>query len=166
MNTPNIASQTETRRNAPDIATLIDDARRAGIWFPRDPSNPDGVQIRLHRGASADGHRLAAVLRERRDEVNRFFKEHRPAWPDTPDDGYGPRLHPDEPDATIILIRLEAILAEDRIADYIEQEVGFVQERIAEIEARAVAARRSIATPASNNMPRGVEFRGGKVVQR
>jgi len=166
MDTATITTHTEARRNAPDIATLIDDARRAGIWFPRDPSNPDGVQIRVHRSATADGHRLAATLRERRDEVNHFFKERRPAWPDTPDDGYGPRLNPDEPDTSIFLIQLEAILAEDAIATAIEEAVSHAQERIAGIVAQAVAARRSITTPASNNMQRGVEFRGGKVVRR
>ncbi len=153
-------------RNAVDISTLVQHATREGCWFPHDPSGNGGVQIRLHRSASADGHRLAAVLRERRDEVNRFFKEHRPAWPAILDDGYGPRLNPDEPDAAIILIQLEAILAEDAIATAIEEAVSHAQERIAGIVARAVAARRSIATPASNNMPRGVEFRGGKVVRR
>jgi len=153
-------------RNAVDISTLVQHATRGGCWFPSDPSGNGGVQIRTRRNTSADGHRLAAVLRERRDEVNRFFSERRPAWPAIADDGYGPRLDPDEPDASIFLIQLEAILAEDAIATAIEEAVSHAQERITEIVTRAVAARRSIATPASNNMPRGVEYRGGKVVRR
>ncbi len=148
------------------ITALVEEARHEGVFFPRDPANPDGVQIRCRRDATEEGMRLAAVLRERRDEVDQFFKERRPAWPDIPDDGLPPRLDPDEPDATIFLIQLEAILAEDAIATAIEEAVSHAQERIAGVVARAVAARRSIATPASNNMPRGVEFRGGKVVRR
>lgn len=148
------------------IGDLVQKAVREGVSFPRDPATANDVQIRLDRGASADGHRLAAILRERRDEVNRFFRERRPAWPDTADDGYGPRLDPDEPDATIFLIQLEAILAEDAIATAVEEAVSDAQERIAGVVARAVAARRGIVTPASTNMPRGVEFRGGKVVRR
>lgn len=125
------------------IGDLVQRAIREGVWFPHDPAIPDGVQIRLHRSASADGHRLAAVLRERRDEVNQFFRERRPAWPDLPDDGFGPRLDPDEPDAAIFLIQLEAILAEDAIATAIEEAVSCAEERIAGVVARAIAARRA-----------------------
>ncbi len=128
------------------IGDLVQQAIRECVWFPRDPATPDGVQIRLHRGASADGHRLAVVLRERRGEVNRFFKGRRPAWPDLPDDGYEPRLDPDEPDATIFLIQLEAILAEDAIATVIEEAVSRAEERIAGVVARAIAARRAAPT--------------------
>ncbi len=125
------------------IGDLVQQAIREGVWFPRDPATPDGVQIRLHRSASADGHRLAAALRERRDEVNRFFKGRRPAWPDLPDDGYEPRLDPGEPDAAILLVQLEAILAEDAIATAIEEAVSRAEERIAGVVARAIAARRA-----------------------
>jgi len=152
------------------IGDLVQQAIREGVWFPRDPANPDGVQIRLYRSASTEGHRLAASLRERRDEVNRFFKEHRPAWPDTPDDGYGPRLDLDEPDAAIFLIQLEAILAEDAIATAIEQAVSHAEERIAGIVARAIAARRTTAPTSSPVQPIAItahrpaerhSFRGG-----
>lgn len=166
MDTRQTITEPETYRNAPDIAALVEHAVKEGVYFPHDPSGNGGVQIRLNRNASAEGHRLADILRERRDEINRFFKVRRPAWPDTPDDGYGPRLNPDEPDAAIFAIRLEAILAEDAIATAIEEAVAHAQERIAGIVERAITACRSITTPASNNMPRGVEFRGGKVVRR
>lgn len=156
-------TEPEMYRNAPDIAALVEHAVKEGVFFPHDPSGNDGVQIRIHRSASADGHRLAAVLHERRDEVNRFFKEHRPAWPAIPDDGYGPRLNPDEPDAAIFLIRLEAILAEDAIATAIEEAVSHAQERIAGIVERAITARRTASTP-SQRQP--LEFRGGKVISR
>lgn len=152
-----------TTHNVSPIATLIEDARREGCWFPHDLSGNGDVQVRLHRSASADGHRLAAVLRERRDEVNCFFMVRRPAWPAIPDDGYGPRLNPDEPDATIFLIQLEAILAEDAIATAIEEAVSHAQERIAGIVERAVNARRT-ASASSQRQP--LEFRGGKVVGR
>lgn len=141
MNTPTIAN-TGTQR-APEIAALVEDARREGVFFTRDPANPNGVQIRCQRDATEEGKRLAAVLRDRRDEVNVFFAAHRPAWPEPPDDGYGPRLDPDEPDAAIFSIRLESLLAEDAIATTIEEAVSHAQERIAEIVEQAVAARRA-----------------------
>ncbi len=152
------------------IAPLVERAVREGVYFPHDPSGNGGVQIRLDRNATPEGHHLAAALRERRAEVNAFHAARRPTWP-VLDDGIPPRINPDEPDATIFLIQLEAILFEDRVADFIEAEVAYVGERIAGIVARAVAARR-IAAPVNitsrprANMPRAVEFRGGKVVRR
>ncbi len=151
------------------IGDLVQQAIREGLYFPRDPATPNDVQIRLHRSASADGHRLAAALRERRDEVNRFFKVRRPAWPVVPDDRYGPRLDPDEPDAAIFLIQLEAILAEDTIATAIEKAVSHVEGRIAGIVARAVTNRRAAVsssplrpTAITAHRPAGRHsFRGG-----
>lgn len=147
-----------------NIASLVEAARREGCWFPRDPQNPNGVQVRLHRSATPEGHRLAAVLRERRDDVNQFMAAHRPAWSAVPDDGYGPRLDPDEPDAAVLLIKLEGMLAEDTIATAIEDAVAHAQERIGGIVARAVATRR--AAHASPPASRALEFRGGSVVRR
>lgn len=85
-------------RNAPDIAALVEHAVREGVYFPHDPSGNGGVQIRVNRDASAEGHRLADILRERRAEVNAFHAARRPAWPDIPDDGYGPRPAPFDPE--------------------------------------------------------------------
>jgi len=148
------------------ITALVEEARHEGVFFPRDPATPDGVQIRCHRDATEEGMRHAAVLRERRDEVDHFFKERRPAWPAIPDDPYGPRLDPDEPDGTIVLIKLEEILAEDRIAEFIEQEVAYVQERIAGVVARAVAAHRTTAVEPKRPQPTPIRRRKPETADR
>lgn len=152
------------------IDQLIAQARHVGVWFPRDATRPDGVQIRLHRSAPEEGHWLADILRERRDEVNAYFAARRPGWPAVPDDGYGPRPDPDEPDAAVFLIRLEQVLFEDRVAEFVEQEIAYVQERIAAIASQAVAAHRRTASGGTvrprTGAPTAREFRGGRVVTR
>lgn len=133
-----------------DIVALVERGNHEGCWFPRNPLNPNGVQVRLHRSATAEGHAIAAALRERQAETNEYFASHRPAWPTIPDDGYGPRLDPDEPDATIFQIRLAAILFEDELATAIEEMVAHAQQQIAEIVEQAVAARQSATLPSAS----------------